>query len=171
MAKDNTRINDQIAEKEVRLIGKEGEQIGVVSIEEAMKMAEDAQMDLVEIAFNVKPVVCKILDYGKYRFDKEKRDKESKKNQKITVVKEVKFKSRIDKHDLDTKIKNIERFLEKETNKIKVSLILYGRERSHQDVGLKILDHVAEYFDDKAVVEKNYREAVKNLMISPKAVK
>ncbi|MCX5773365.1 MAG: translation initiation factor IF-3 [Fusobacteria bacterium] len=171
MAKDNTRINEQITENEVRLVGKDGEQIGVVSIIEAKRLAEEAQMDLVEIAFNAKPVVCKILDYGKYRFDKEKRDKESKKNQKITVIKEVKFKSRIDKHDLDTKIKNIEKFLEKETNKVKVSLILYGRERSHEDIGLRILDQVVEYFDDKAIVEKNYRESIKHLIISPKAVK
>lgn len=164
---DRTRINEQIRVKEVRLIGVEGEQLGVVSIKEALELANENKMDLVEVAGNAEPPVCRVMDYGKFRYEKEKKAKEAKKKQTKVVVKEVKFKPRIDTHDLETKINHIEKFLEK-GNKVKVSLMLFGRERMHTDIGIQVLELVASRLEEVAVVERQYREAQKFLMLTSK---
>jgi translation initiation factor IF-3 len=162
-----TRINDQIRAKEVMVIGDDGEQLGVMSLSAALDLAAEKKLDLVEVAPNANPIVCKIMDYGKFKYDKEKKAKEAKKNQKVVVVKEIKFKSRIDKHDFDTKVAKISKFLEKEY-KVKVSLMLFGRERMHSEIGINLLEQVAEIFADKAIIDKKYNEAQKFLMLSPK---
>lgn len=161
------RVNHDIKEKEVRLIGKDGEQLGILSIKEALQIAEENRLDLVEVASNSKPVVCKILDYGKFRYEKGKKEKESKKKQKIQVLKEIKLKPRIDKHDLEVKTKRIEEFLEKDF-KIKVTVTLFGRERAHGDLAVKILDDISNNFKDRAIIEKSYgsNESQKYIMIS-----
>jgi translation initiation factor IF-3 len=133
---------------------------------EALELAVEKKLDLVEVAANAQPPVCRIMDYGKFKYDKEKKAKEAKKKQKVVVVKEVKFKPRIDTHDRDTKIGKIEKFLAKEY-KIKVSLMLFGRERMHTDLGIRLLDEIASQFAETAIVEKKYNEAQKFLMISP----
>ncbi|MDN5304509.1 MAG: translation initiation factor [Fusobacteriaceae bacterium] len=149
------------------VIGDDGEQLGVMSLSAALDLAAEKKLDLVEVAPNANPIVCKIMDYGKFKYDKEKKAKEAKKNQKVVVVKEIKFKSRIDKHDFDTKVAKISKFLEKEY-KVKVSLMLFGRERMHSEIGINLLEQVAEIFADKAIIDKKYNEAQKFLMLSPK---
>lgn len=169
---DDTRINGEIRAKEVRLIGANGEQLGVIATRKAMEMAEEAGLDLVEVAANAKPVVCKILDYGKFKYEKGKKEKEAKKNQKVVVVKEIKVKARIDQHDLGVKIGKIEKFLSKEY-KVKVTLMLFGRERMYADLGIAILEKVANHFDGDAIIERNFSGATpqKFIIISPKLTK
>ena len=151
------------------MISDDGEQLGIVGKRKALEIAMDKGLDLVEVATNAKPVVCKIMDYGKFKFEKGKKDKEAKKKQKVIVVKEVKFKPRIDKHDLGVKSNQISKFLDK-GYKVKVSLMLFGRERMHADIGIKMLDEVAESFVELATVEKKYgsTEAQKFIILSPK---
>jgi translation initiation factor IF-3 len=132
-----------------------------------MNMAIEKKLDLVEVAANAKPPVCRIMDYGKFRYEKEKKAKEAKKKQTKVIVKEIKFKPRIDKHDLETKMNKIEKFLSK-GNKVKVSLMLFGRERMHADRGIQVLELVAKRFEETAVVEKKYKEAQKFLMLTSK---
>jgi translation initiation factor IF-3 len=164
---DKIRINEKIRGKEFRIISDEGEQLGIMSSNEAMELARQKGLDLVEISPNAKPPVCKIMDYGKYKYEQARRAKEAKKNQKQIVVKEVKFSARIDQHDFDTKVKQVEKFLEKD-NKIKVTLVLFGRERMYADLGIEVLDMVADRFADKAEVEKKYSDKQKHLILSPK---
>lgn len=164
---DKTRINGMIREREVRLISDTGEQLGVVSTREALELAEEKKLDLVEVSPTAKPVVCKIMDYGKFKYEKTKKEKEAKKKQKVVIVKEIKFKPRIDTHDFNTKKGKISNFLAK-GYKVKVTLMLYGRERMHADLGIKLLDKVSEEFKDDVIVEKKYRDAQKFVMLSPK---
>lgn len=164
---DRTRINGKIRAREVRVISNKGEQLGVMNTRAALEIARDNDLDLVEVASNSTPPVCKIMDYGKYKYEQARKAKEAKKNQKLVVVKEVKFKARIDKHDFETKAGKIEKFLAKE-NKVKVTLMLFGRERMHADLGIKILDQIAERFSDVADVDKKYFDKQKHLMLTPK---
>lgn len=164
---DRTRINEMIRVKEVRVIDNDGTQLGVIPTKKALEIAAEKKLDLVEVAPNAKPAVCKIMDYGKYKYEQSRKAKEAKKNQKQVIVKEVKFKARIDKHDLETKLGKIEKFLEKD-NKVKVSLMMFGRERMHADLGIKLLDQIAEKFTETATVEKRYAESQKFLMLTPK---
>ena len=164
---DRTRINEMIRVKEVRVVDSDGTQLGVIPTKKALEIAAEKKLDLVEVAPNAKPVVCKIMDYGKYKYEQARKAKEAKKNQKQVIVKEIKFKARIDKHDLETKLGQIEKFLEKD-NKVKVSLMMFGRERMHADLGIKLLDEVAEKFTETATVEKRYAESQKFLMLTPK---
>ncbi len=164
---DKTRINEKIRAREVRVITADGEQLGVMSSRDALNRARDAELDLVEVSPNAKPPVCKIMDYGKYKYEQARKAKEAKKNQKQVVVKEVKFKVRIDTHDFETKVSKIEKFLSKD-NKVKVSLMLFGRERMHADLGVKILEQVAERFSEVADVDKKYGDRQKHIMLTPK---
>ena len=143
--------------------------MGIVSIKEALKAAEEAGLDLVEMASNANPVVCKIMDFGKFKYEKGKKEKEAKKNQKTVVVKEIKLKPRIDTHDLEVKSNRIEKFLTK-GNKVKVSLMLFGRERMHAEIGIKLLEDLAKRFEDMATVEKKIgaKENQKFLILTPK---
>lgn len=146
-------INEQIRDKEVRLIGEDGEQLGIMSAKEAYRMAQEAELDLVKIAPTAKPPVCKIIDYGKYRYELARKEKEAKKKQKVIEVKEVRLSPNIDTNDLNTKMGSARKFLEK-GDKVKVTLRFRGREMAHMQQSKHILDDFAKLLEDVAVVEK-----------------
>lgn len=146
-------INEQIKDKEVRVIGENGEQLGIMSAREALKLAQDAELDLVKIAPTAKPPVCKIVDYGKYKYEQIRREKEAKKKQRIVEVKEIRLSPNIDTNDLNTKMNAARKFLVK-GNKVKVTLRFRGREMAHMQTSKHILDDFAEQLADIAVVEK-----------------
>ena len=146
-------INEQIRDREVRLIGEDGEQLGIMSAREAMKIAMEAQLDLVKIAPTAKPPVCKIIDYGKYKYEQTRKEKEAKKKQRTVEIKEVRLSPNIDTNDLNTKVNNAKKFISK-GNKVKVTLRFRGREMAHVQQSRHILDDFAEMLSDIAVVEK-----------------
>ncbi len=146
-------INEQIRDKEVRLIGENGEQLGVMSAREAQKLAEEAGLDLVKIAPTAKPPVCKIVDYGKFRYEQARKEKEAKKKQKVIDVKEIRLSPNIDTNDLNTKVNAAKKFLTK-GDKVKVTLRFRGREMAHMNSSKHILDDFAASLSDVAVVEK-----------------
>lgn len=146
-------INEQIRDKEIRLIGENGEQLGIMSARDAMKMAKEAELDLVKIAPAAKPPVCKIIDYGKYRYEQARKEKEAKKKQKTIEIKEVRLSPNIDVNDLNTKVGAARKFIEK-GNKVKVTLRFRGREMAHVQSSKHILDDFAEALAEIAVVEK-----------------
>lgn len=146
-------INEQIRDKEVRLIGSDGEQLGIMSAKEAMFKAQEAGLDLVKIAPQAKPPVCKIIDYGKYRYEQARKEKEAKKKQRTVEVKEVRLSPNIDTNDMNTKMNNAKKFILK-GNKVKVTLRFRGREMAHMQQSKHILDDFADMLKDVAVVEK-----------------
>ena len=146
-------INEQIRDREVRLIGEDGEQLGIMSSREAMKLAAEANLDLVKIAPTAKPPVCKIIDYDKYKYEQTRKEKEAKKKQKTVEVKEVRLSPNIDTNDLNTKVNNAKKFIGK-GNKVKVTLRFRGREMAHVQSSKHILDDFAALLEDVAVVEK-----------------
>ena len=146
-------INEQIRDREVRLIGENGEQLGIMSARDAYKMAQEAELDLVKIAPTAKPPVCKIIDYGKYRYELARKEKEARKKQKVIDVKEVRLSPNIDTNDLNTKVGAARKFLEK-GDKVKVTLRFRGREMAHMSKSKYILDDFAESLADIAVVDK-----------------
>ncbi len=146
-------INEQIRDKEVRVLGLEGEQLGVMSIQDAMARAEEAGVDLIKIAPTAKPPVCRIMDYGKYRYEQQRREKEARKKQRVIEIKEVRLSPNIDDNDLNTKSAMARKFLSK-GDKVKVTLRFRGRELAHTANGKVILDQFAESLSDIAVVEK-----------------
>ncbi len=146
-------INGQIRDKEVRVIGENNEQLGVMSIEEAMKLAEEAGVDLVKIAPNAAPPVCRIIDYGKFRYEQSRKEKEAKKKQKVIEIKEIRMSPNIDTNDLNTKIAAARKFLQK-GDRVKVTLRFRGREMAHMNNSKYMLDDFAEALADIAVVEK-----------------
>ncbi|RMF97745.1 MAG: translation initiation factor IF-3 [Candidatus Schekmanbacteria bacterium] len=152
-SRDHVRINDEITAKEVRVISSSGEQIGILPTDEALRMAEEEGLDLVEVAAKSNPPVCKIIDYGKHAFQQKKKQQEAKKKQKIIHVKEIKFKLSTEKHDIDFKEKHLERFL-KEGNKAKVRLVLYGREMTLVDRGIEMLNRIAEDLKEYAEIDQ-----------------
>jgi translation initiation factor IF-3 len=139
--KEGPRINREIRVREVQLIDAEGQNRGVVDIYDAQKVAEDAGLDLVEIVPNAHPPVCKVLDYGQFRFLEQKKSSEARKRQKIVEVKEIKLRPGIDEHDYDVKMKAVQRFFD-EGDKVKITLRFRGREMAHQDIGFRLLDRV-----------------------------
>ena len=150
---DAVRINDTIRAKEVRLISEDGELIGIVGIREALDIAEKRDMDLVEISPNANPPVCKIIDYGKYRYEQQKREKNNKKKQHIITVKEVRFRPHTDTHDIDTKVRKIREFVEG-GDRVKISIMFRGREMAHQEMGLDTINKVIELLQDVAKIDK-----------------
>lgn len=146
-------INEQIRDKEVRLISEDGEQLGIMSAKEAYKLAQEAELDLVKIAPTAKPPVCKIIDYGKYRYELTRKEKEAKKKQKTVEVKEVRLSPNIDTNDLVTKVNSARKFVTK-GNKVKVTLRFRGREMAHIQQSKHILDDFAKMLEDVASVEK-----------------
>ena len=146
-------INEQIRDKEVRVIGEDGEQLGVMDIAEARRLADEAGVDLVKIAPNAKPPVCKIIDYGKFKYEQTRKEKEAKKKQKVVEIKEIRLSPNIDVNDLNTKTQNAKKFLEK-GNRVKVTLRFRGREMAHMAQSKHILDDFAEALADVAVVDK-----------------
>lgn len=146
-------INEQIRDKEVRVIGEDGEQLGIMPTKEAQKLADDAGLDLVKIAPTAKPPVCKIVDYGKYRYEQARREKEAKKKQKTIEIKEIRLSPNIDTNDLNTKMNAARKFLSK-GDKVKVTLRFRGREMAHMANSKHILDDFAENLSDVATLEK-----------------
>ena len=146
-------INEQIRDKEVRLIGENGEQLGIMSAKDAYKMARDAELDLVKIAPAAKPPVCKIIDYGKYRYELARKEKEARKKQKTIDVKEVRLSPNIDTNDLKTKVNAARKFLSK-GDRVKVTLRFRGREMAHMSSSKHVLDDFADLLSDIATVEK-----------------
>ena len=146
-------INEQIRYKEVRVIGEDGQQLGIMSSKEAQALADEAGLDLIKIAPTAKPPVCKIADYGKFRYEQARREKEAKKKQKVIEVKEIRLSPNIDTNDLNTKSNNARKFLSK-GDKVKVSLRFRGREMAHMNSSKHILDDFAESLSDIAVIDK-----------------
>lgn len=146
-------INEQIRDKEVRLVGEDGEQLGIMSSKEAQKIADEAGLDLVKIAPTAKPPVCKIVDYGKYKYEQTRKEKEAKKKQKAIEVKEIRLSPNIDTNDLNTKMNAARKFISK-GDKVKVTLRFRGREMAHMANSKHILDDFAENLSDVAVIEK-----------------
>ena len=146
-------INGQIRDKEVRVIAENGDQLGVMPVKEAMKLAQEAELDLVKIAPKAQPPVCKIIDYGKYRYELARKEKEAKKKQKTVEVKEVRLSPNIETNDLNTKVNNAKKFISK-GNKVKVTLRFRGREMAHVQQSKHILDDFAKQLEDVATVEK-----------------
>jgi translation initiation factor IF-3 len=166
---DEPRMNERIRAREIRVIGEDGEQFGILTVNEALALAAEKSLDLVEISPNATPPVCKIMDYGKFKYEKTKKEKENKKKQKNVVIKEIRIKPHIDEHDKETKISQIKKFIEKEY-KVKISLRLSGREKLHAESAVKILDDFANSFEETAIVEKKYgkEQVQKFVMLSPK---
>ncbi|MBI4791433.1 MAG: translation initiation factor IF-3 [Deltaproteobacteria bacterium] len=146
------RVNDQIREKEVRVIDADGEQLGVISTDEALRKAEAVGLDLVEVSASAEPPVCRIMDYGKYRYEQSKKQAEAKKKQAVVEIKEIKLRPKTEKHDLDFKVRNIRKFLAQK-NKVKVTLRFRGREIVYADsLGMELLNQIAGLLEDVAVI-------------------
>ncbi|MAO57495.1 MAG: translation initiation factor IF-3 [Rhodospirillaceae bacterium] len=151
--KDGPRINEDIDVAEVRVVDADGEMVGVLSTKEAIEMAFEVGLDLVEVSPNASPPVCKILDYGKFKYEAQKKANEARKKQKVIEVKEIKMRPGIDEHDYQTKMKAVRKFLDN-GDKVKMTIRFRGREMAHQDLGMKVLDRVREEVDEQAKVEQ-----------------
>ena len=172
ISRDSLRINEEIHIREVRVTSATGEQLGVMLTREALHMAEEQHLDLVEVAPKAKPPVCRIMDFGKYRYEQQKREKEAKKKQKVVSIKEVKLRPNIEQHDFDVKLKNALRFVE-EGNKVKVTIMFRGRELSHPELGKEVLSRVAEKLGGLVSIERNAKLEGKNMtmIVAPKVQK
>ena len=166
------RINEEIRIKEVRVTDANGEQLGIMATRDALRLAEDQHLDLVEVAPKARPPVCRIMDFGKYRYEQQKREKEAKKKQKVITIKEVKLRPNIEQHDFDVKLKNASRFVE-EGNKVKITIMFRGRELSHPELGNALLDRAVETLGDTVTVERAAKLEGKNMtmVVSPKTQK
>lgn len=166
------QINEEIRDKEVRLISDSGEQLGIMSAADALKLAEEAGLDLVKISPAAKPPVCKIMDYGKFRFDKAKKEREQRKNQKVIETKEIRLSLNIDTHDFETKLNHARKFLA-DGNKVKFSIRFRGREMAHAEMGKDIMAKAAEAIQDCAVIDKAAKLEGRQMLMfaSPKAAK
>lgn len=162
------RVNDEIRAREIRLIGVDGEQLGVMHPKDALKIALEKELDLVEIAPNGKPAVCRIMDYGKYKYEQSKRERENKKNQKVITIKEVKLRPNIENHDFYTKVRNAAKFLEA-GSKVKVTIMFRGREITHAENGKELCNRVAEELANVCKVEKPAKVEGRNMtmMLTP----
>ena len=163
-------INEEIRDREVRVVDQNGEQLGVMSSRDALALAEERQLDLVKIAPQARPPVCKLMDYGKYRFEQSKKEREFRKNQKVITVKEVRLSATIEDHDVDVKYKNAVKFL-KEGNKVKVTIRFRGRQITHSEIGRQIMTEFAERIKEYGTVDKAPQIEGRNMsmFISPKA--
>ena len=153
ISKQEIQINEEIRDKEIRVIDSEGGQLGIMSSAKALEIAESKNLDLVKIAPQAQPPVCKIMDYGKYRFEQAKREKEARKNQHIVDIKEVRLSLNIDTHDFNTKLNHTQKFI-KSGDKVKVSIRFRGREMGHPEIGTEIMNKFAEACQEFANVEK-----------------
>ncbi|MGE6628933.1 translation initiation factor IF-3 [Bacillus sp. NPDC077027] len=171
MSKDQL-VNEGIRAREVRLIGQNGDQLGIKTRQEALEIAVKANLDLVLVAANAKPPVCRIMDYGKFRFEQQKKDKEARKNQKIISLKEVRLSPTIDEHDFNTKLRNAIKFLEK-GDKVKASIRFKGRAITHKEIGQRVLDRFSEACAEVATVETKPKMDGRSmfLMLAPKVEK
>ena len=165
-------INDEIRDREVRLVDEKGEQLGVVPTVQAQALADERQLDLVKIAPTAQPPVCKLMDYGKYKFEQSKRDREVRKNQKVITIKEVRLSATIEDHDIEVKEKNAIKFLG-EGDKVKVSIRFRGRQITHSEIGLRVMQDFAERVKDYGLVERRPLTEGRNMtmILTPKTVK
>ena len=172
ISKQEQQINEEIRDKEIRVVSDDGEQLGIMSAAEALKIAESRNLDLVKIAPMAKPPVCKVMDYGKFRFEKAKKEKEAKKNQKTIEIKEIRLSLNIDTHDFDTKINHARKFIAS-GNKVKVSIRFRGREMAHPELGQVIMARCAEACADCASVEKPAKLEGRQMLMfmAPKSTK
>jgi len=162
-------VNYEIKAREVRVIDVDGKQLGIMPLKEALKIAQERQLDLVKVAPQAKPPVCKIMDYGKYKYEQSKREKEARKNQKVISIKEIRMSPNIEEHDFQVRVKNALRFLE-DGNKVKVTIRFRGREITHTQLGEDVLKRLAESVKEKAIVEKPPAIEGRNMvmLLSPK---
>jgi len=158
------RINERIRAPEVRLVGPKGEQIGIVSVNDALKLAQEADLDLVEVAPTARPPVCKLMDYGKFKYESAVKARESRKNQTQTIVKEIKLRPKIDPHDYGTKKGHVERFL-KAGDKVKVTIMFRGREQSRPELGRRLLEKLAEDVQELGFVEALPKQDGRNMIM------
>lgn len=163
-AKDGPRVNEEIVSRTILLIGAEGEKHGEIGIEEALAMAEEKGFDLVEVSPGTKPPVVKMMDYGKYKYEQQKKAAEARKKQKVIEIKEIKMRPTIDVHDYDVKMKAIRRFFE-EGDKVKVTLRFRGREMAHQHLGMQLLDRIQKDLDPVAKIESYPRIEGRQMMM------
>lgn len=172
IAKDELRINEEIRAREVRVNTVDGEQLGIMPLARALELAAQHHLDLVEIAPKAKPPVCRIMDYGKYQYGQQKREKEARKRQKTVDVKEVKLRIRIEEHDFDVKTKNAIRFLEG-GDKVKATIMFRGRELTHPELGEELLNKMAVKLQDIAVIERKPKLEGRNMVmiVAPKSSK
>ena len=162
ISKDTPRINEEIRAREIRVVSADNEQLGIKTVREALALAEEHQLDLVEVAPNGKPPVCRIMNYGKFRYEQQKREKEAKKKQKTFTLKEVKLRPHIEDHDFYVKMKNAAKFLA-DGNKVKVTIMFRGRELSHPELGQNVLTRFAKELGEQAVVEKDAKLEGRNM--------
>src|SRR6188768_1809425 len=158
------RINDRIRVPEVRLVGPNGEQVGIVRVEDALRLAAEADLDLVEVAPDGKPPVCKLMDYGKFKYETAQKARESRKNQVNTVIKEMKLRPKIDPHDYDTKKGHVVRFL-KQGDKVKITIMFRGREQSRPELGYRLLQRLASDVEDLGFIESNPKQDGRNMIM------
>ncbi|MBQ3970439.1 MAG: translation initiation factor IF-3 [Clostridia bacterium] len=172
MSNKELLINEEIREKELRVIGSDGSQLGLMSSSQALKLAIEKNLDLVMISPNAKPPVCKIMDYGKYRFEQARREKEKRKNQKIVDTKEVRLSLNIDTHDFNTKLNHALKFLSK-GDKVKVSIRFRGREMGHPELGTEIMNRFSQACAETAIVERQPKLEGRNMLmfLAPKPTK
>ena len=161
-------INEEIRDREIRLIGPEGEQLGIMSARQALDIAEEKELDLVKIAPTAKPPVCKLMDYGKYRFEQSKREKEARKNQKVISVKEVRLSPTIEEHDMQVRVRDCVKFLQN-GDRVKVSIRFRGRMITHSDVGLQVMNEFFARVKDSAVQDRkpSTEGRTMTMMLSP----
>lgn len=171
-SKKELYINEEIRGKELRVIDAEGNQLGILSSQQALALAEEKNLDLVMISPQAKPPVCKIMDYGKFRFEQARREKEKRKNQKVVDIKEVRLSLNIDTHDFNTKLNQALKFIDK-GDKVKVSIRFRGREMSHPDLGMDVMKKFAEACAENAVVEKQPKLEGRSMLmfLAPKPIK
>ncbi|MFY9890340.1 MAG: translation initiation factor IF-3, partial [Streptosporangiaceae bacterium] len=158
------RINERIRVPEVRLVGPAGEQVGIVAINDALRLAQEADLDLVEVAPQARPPVCKLMDYGKFKYESALKARESRKNQAQTVIKEIKLRPKIDPHDYGTKKGHVERFL-KQGDKVKVTIMFRGREQSRPELGFKLLQRLAGDIEELGFVESSPKQDGRNMIM------
>ncbi|MET9020829.1 translation initiation factor IF-3 [Actinopolymorpha sp. NPDC004070] len=158
------RINERIRVPEVRLVGPNGEQVGIVRIEDALRLAQEADLDLVEVAPTARPPVCKLMDFGKFKYETAQKARESRRNQAQTVIKEMKLRPKIDPHDYDTKKGHVVRFL-RQGDKVKITIMFRGREQSRPELGFRLLQRLAEDIADLGFVESQPRQDGRNMIM------
>jgi len=163
-AAPEARINDRIRVPEVRLVGPNGEQVGIVRIEDALRLAVEADLDLVEVAPQARPPVCKLMDYGKFKYESAQKARESRRNQQLTVIKEQKLRPKIDPHDYETKKNHVVRFLE-HGHKVKVTIMFRGREQSRPELGFRLLQRLAEDVNELGFVESSAKQDGRNMIM------
>jgi translation initiation factor IF-3 len=161
---DEPRINEQIRSREVRLVGPEGEQVGIVPLERALQLAADVDLDLVEVAPMARPPVCKLMDFGKYKYESALKAREARRNQQQTVIKEMKLRPKIDPHDYETKKGHVQRFL-KAGDKVKVTIMFRGREQSRPELGFRLLRRLEDEIQELGYVESSAKQDGRNMIM------